>query len=221
MAKITISFPDGFLKRVDRTAKAQGRSRSELIREALRGMLITVREPKRFASESTPGRRQREQPEAREHASQGLVARPELETAPCHPLQQLLEWWHEVCLVENDQGVGTQETGVIRAHLPGHSVAFEEEPRTDHVHGPDDDGGRGRILQPFAVVDVLAAERRDGERALTVQTEPLLEVRVGIDQIAEASGHLCGLVHDRATIHDVDEPPGKFSATRARRARLP
>lgn len=39
VAKIMISLPDGFLRRVDRTAKAQGRSRSELIREALRGML--------------------------------------------------------------------------------------------------------------------------------------------------------------------------------------
>jgi predicted transcriptional regulator len=34
-----ISLPDEFLKRVDRIAKAQGRSRSELIREALRRML--------------------------------------------------------------------------------------------------------------------------------------------------------------------------------------
>jgi Arc/MetJ-type ribon-helix-helix transcriptional regulator len=39
MAKVMISLPDGFLKKVDRTAKAQGRSRSELIREALRAML--------------------------------------------------------------------------------------------------------------------------------------------------------------------------------------
>lgn len=39
MAKIMISLPDAFLKKVDRTAKAQGRSRSELIREALRGVL--------------------------------------------------------------------------------------------------------------------------------------------------------------------------------------
>jgi len=35
-----VSLPDKFLKKVDRTAKAQGRSRSELIREALRLMLI-------------------------------------------------------------------------------------------------------------------------------------------------------------------------------------
>ncbi len=39
MAKIMISLPDEFLKKVDRTARAQGRSRSELIREALRVML--------------------------------------------------------------------------------------------------------------------------------------------------------------------------------------
>ncbi|MEX2146355.1 MAG: ribbon-helix-helix domain-containing protein [Candidatus Rokuibacteriota bacterium] len=39
MAKIMISLPDEFLKKVDRTAKAQGRTRSELIREALRGAL--------------------------------------------------------------------------------------------------------------------------------------------------------------------------------------
>lgn len=39
MAKIMISLPDEFLKKVDRTAKTLGRSRSELIREALGGML--------------------------------------------------------------------------------------------------------------------------------------------------------------------------------------
>ncbi len=38
MAKVMISLPDEFLKKVDRRAKAQGRSRSELIREALRLM---------------------------------------------------------------------------------------------------------------------------------------------------------------------------------------
>lgn len=34
-----VSLPDQFLNRVDRAAKAQGRSRSELIREALRALL--------------------------------------------------------------------------------------------------------------------------------------------------------------------------------------
>ena len=36
MAKVMISLSDDFLKKVDRVAKAQSRSRSELIREALR-----------------------------------------------------------------------------------------------------------------------------------------------------------------------------------------
>jgi Arc/MetJ-type ribon-helix-helix transcriptional regulator len=36
MAKIMISLPEDFLKRIDRRAKSQHRSRSELIRESLR-----------------------------------------------------------------------------------------------------------------------------------------------------------------------------------------
>jgi len=39
MAKVMISLPDEFLKKVDRTARAQGRTRSELIRDALRTVL--------------------------------------------------------------------------------------------------------------------------------------------------------------------------------------
>lgn len=35
MAKVMISIPDEFLRRVDRTARSQGRSRSGIIREAL------------------------------------------------------------------------------------------------------------------------------------------------------------------------------------------
>lgn len=43
MAKIMISLPHDFLKKVDRAARAQGRSRSELIREALRAVLAAAR----------------------------------------------------------------------------------------------------------------------------------------------------------------------------------
>ncbi len=39
MAKVMISLPDTFLEKVDRVAEAQNRSRSELIREALRTLL--------------------------------------------------------------------------------------------------------------------------------------------------------------------------------------
>jgi len=36
MAKVMISIPAQFLRKVDRVARSQGRSRSELIRESLR-----------------------------------------------------------------------------------------------------------------------------------------------------------------------------------------
>ena len=39
MAKVMVSLPDAFLRRVDRAARSQGRSRSELIRGALRVVL--------------------------------------------------------------------------------------------------------------------------------------------------------------------------------------
>jgi CopG family transcriptional regulator/antitoxin EndoAI len=39
MAKVMISLPDDFLKKVDRVAGAEDRSRSEVIREALRSFL--------------------------------------------------------------------------------------------------------------------------------------------------------------------------------------
>ncbi len=38
MVKVMVSLPDAFLKNVDRPAKTQGRSRSEVVREALRLM---------------------------------------------------------------------------------------------------------------------------------------------------------------------------------------
>jgi Arc/MetJ-type ribon-helix-helix transcriptional regulator len=39
VAKVMISIPDGLLKKVDRAAKKQCRSRSEVVREALRADL--------------------------------------------------------------------------------------------------------------------------------------------------------------------------------------
>jgi Arc/MetJ-type ribon-helix-helix transcriptional regulator len=39
MAKVMISLPESFLRKVDREASTQGRSRSDLIREALRRLI--------------------------------------------------------------------------------------------------------------------------------------------------------------------------------------
>lgn len=45
MAKVMISLPDDLLAAADRLASRQHRSRSELIREALRGVLAAERRP--------------------------------------------------------------------------------------------------------------------------------------------------------------------------------
>jgi metal-responsive CopG/Arc/MetJ family transcriptional regulator len=52
MPKVMISLPEEFLKKVDKTAKAQGRSRSELIREALRAVLDGKEKARRSWKES-------------------------------------------------------------------------------------------------------------------------------------------------------------------------
>jgi len=39
MAKVLISMPDGFLEKIDSLAVSEQRTRSELIREALRGYI--------------------------------------------------------------------------------------------------------------------------------------------------------------------------------------
>lgn len=46
MAKVMVSLPDAFLKSVDARARAENRSRSELVREALR-TLLAYRRPSR------------------------------------------------------------------------------------------------------------------------------------------------------------------------------
>ena len=48
MPKVMVSLPEEFLKKVDQAARAQGRSRTELIREALKTTL-TGKERRRWS----------------------------------------------------------------------------------------------------------------------------------------------------------------------------
>jgi Arc/MetJ-type ribon-helix-helix transcriptional regulator len=54
MAKVMVSFPTQFLKKVDRAARSQGRSRSGLIREALRGMVGESRDRRSWKKAVAP-----------------------------------------------------------------------------------------------------------------------------------------------------------------------
>ena len=54
MAKILVTMPDEFLHKIDGVANNEQRSRSELIREALRSYMkkMTVKNPEKAAAEA-------------------------------------------------------------------------------------------------------------------------------------------------------------------------
>src|SRR5438034_6622549 len=70
MAKIMISLPQEFLKKVDRAARTQGRSRSELIREALRTLLSESQGDRRSWKEGLAPLKELEQQRSEEHTSE-------------------------------------------------------------------------------------------------------------------------------------------------------
>ena len=54
MAKVMITMPDEFLKKLDRVAVAEHRTRSELIREAVRAYVVERKSSKRPSRLSKP-----------------------------------------------------------------------------------------------------------------------------------------------------------------------
>jgi len=78
----------------------------------------------------------------------------------------VLERRHEVGFVKDDQRIYPEQPGVIRPHLPRHAIALEQQARADHVHRANDNRWCGGIIEPLAVVDVLAAQGRDRKRLI-------------------------------------------------------
>lgn len=100
-----------------------------------------------------------------ESANEGTIALfLRLQVRPFRDLvQQALERRQEVGFIEHDEGVGAQQACVVGSHLSANAVALEQQARADHVDGPDDDGRRRRVLEPFPLVHMLAAERADAQ----------------------------------------------------------
>ena len=53
--------------------------------------------------------------------------------------------------------VRSEQPGVVGPHFARHTIAREQQPRTDHVYRADNNGRCGRVGQPFPVVHMLAA----------------------------------------------------------------
>ena len=113
-------------------------------------------------------------------------------------------------LVQQHKGVATHQPCVIWTHAPRDAESTEEQAGADHVHGAHNDRWRRWILQPFAIVDMLAAEGGDWQRAVAEsQRAPQLFEFRALQLLAEGFGEICGLIDHRATVNDIDEPTGQ------------
>ena len=125
----------------------------------------------------TPGRRERHQLNRRDAVVDRCRSRLHLGLM-ADLLDEPLERRDEVRLVEDEQGVGTEKTRLIRPHLSRNAVALEQKPRADHVDGADDDAWTRRVVEPFAIVYELAAKRGDGQ--LSPVIEPQRSCNAGV-----------------------------------------
>ena len=99
--------------------------------------------------------------------------------------------------------------GMIRPHLRRNAIAGEQEARADHVDRANDDRRHGGVGEPFTVVDVLAAQRRDRQRTSGRDQASLyrLALVVAIEPGAELFRLGRRLIDDSTPIDNVHEPP--------------
>jgi hypothetical protein len=107
-------------------------------------------------------------------------------------------------LVKHHQRVCAQQASVVRSHLRRNAVAGEQEARSYHVDRADDDYRHGWIGKPCAIVEVLTAQGRNGQR-LSFETESRLQVLGCIEEMAELFRLSRRLIHDGTPINDVDK----------------
>ena len=124
--------------------------------------------------------------------------------------QQPFEGAGEVRLVQHHEGVAAHQARRIGPHPPGDSVTLEEQTGADHVHGTDDDRRGGRIIEPFTIVHVLAAQGGDREGAVTDLQPPPHRIELpAVQPLTDGLGEIGGLIDHRSTVDDVDQAAGK------------
>jgi hypothetical protein len=120
------------------------------------------------------GRRQSDQPQP---GNADAIAPGAIAAFLGHDLpEQSLKGRHEMRLIEHDQSVDAEQAGVQGPHPSRHAVAFEKQPRPDHVDRADDDCRCRRVAQPVAVVDPRAAQRGDRQRGIGTQAQSLAQL---------------------------------------------
>ena len=118
-------------------------------------------------------------------------------------------------LVQHHESVAAHQTRRVGPHPPGDAIPLEEQAGADHVHGAHDDRRGSRILQPFTIVDVLAAQGGDRQRPVSERQRSPHPFKLWTPQsFADAFGEIGGLIDDRSTVDDVDQAAGQSCSCR-------
>ena len=116
-------------------------------------------------------------------------------------------------LVQHHEGIAAHQARRIGSHPPGNAIPLEQQARADHVHRADDDCRGSRIVQPFAIIDVLAAQGGDRQWPVS-ECQPLphlLDSRASraMQGRADVCGKGGGLIDHGAAVDDVDQATGQ------------
>ena len=139
-----------------------------------------------------------------------------------HPLdiaQQRGERGREMRLVEQHQGVVSEEPRVRRAKRAPVAVAREEQPRPHHIDGADEDRGPRGVEAPRTVVGEPPAQHPEPDAALGRMCRAGVERVAKRGQRADARNprahRLRRLVDDGAAVDDVDDAPRQGGVRKA------
>ena len=121
-------------------------------------------------------------------------------------------------LVQHHEGIAAHQARRVGSHPPGNAIPLEQQAGADHVHRADDDRRGGGIIQPFAIIDVLAAQGGDRQWPVS-ERQPLphlLDSRASraIQGRADVFGKGGGLIDHGAAVDDVDQATGQACSCR-------
>ena len=137
--------------------------------------------------------------------------------------KQLPHRRREVRLVEHDEGVVAKKPRVRRPARPPRPVAREQQPRAHQINRPHDDRGTRRVHPPLPGVREPAPQHPQTDRSRRgkgrARVECARELGQRLDPVDPLADGRRRLIHERAPVDDVHNPPGQLRVREPREQR--